>query len=458
MRSAALGLLGSLLIFTACPEPEEDPVDVGWADAGQRDARPADSGADPDAGGSDVAVGDAAILDVAVGDAGSLEPGPVTVEFGRLGAATGRVLFHDPEGVLVADVTATTGIARADLAPGGMLTFVFRRNPFNPQEVQLQTLVGVSPGEVYHYDEAPEVDTAIEFRVQTATMFPLADRYTFLGSCWSQDALFSNLPTRMRVACFGGAPQSDFLVVAKDAQETVLAYDVLSQVTPAAGSTLTFAGPWRTDLRTVSVDLLNRPTGTERAALSISVGTRDLGYEKSWDVELASAGADRRAAAVPGYGDRIGLSLSISTPGLERYRRTRGPFQAALSVDLAADFLAPLQEARIDRRTSPDRPMLSWTLPEPGLHTVLLGLFTPDRSYWQILLPASRGGLAMPELPDDLANVRPLPGTSLWGTVQDPGPDDATIKAGWQKNAAGTYTPPIDQDLVLRVTSTEFTP
>ncbi len=399
-----------LIALTACKEaggldsgPAIDATAVvdGGLDAGVDEGRDAaaDAGLDSgsDAGASDVEPSD-------------VRTGPVTVRFELYGYPTfGEAIFHAADGRVLHQIkTAADGIAVADVPEGGMVTMVTDRLPDGSAE--LVTVVGVTPGESYLWNKGGFFEP-LTVQITAGGEFPGAASYDYDFGCTaftSTEAVA--LLTIDQSHCAASSPMTDVLVSARDPAGVLLAHQHAVVPPLMDGSVVRLDGDWATEQRTIEI----RSERPDPNQLWMTVSAWLKASSPGGFAGLYSDPIDLWAPevpllwTVPAFGDSLFYFAQVD--GLDG-----AVYQSARSLDTIADFEVPLdfpaavQTQLVARTGQPARPDIEWNAPGGGADVITLRLFTaaPPRLGWRIFVSADRAALQLPELPEDLAAVRP---------------------------------------------------
>lgn len=399
-----------LFALTACKEPnglDADPaIDAaavvdGGLDAGLDGGRDATADAGLDSGS------DAGTSDVEPSD---VRTGPVTVRFELYGYPTfGEAIFHDADGKVLNQIkTSADGLAVADVPEGGMVTLVTDRFPDNSAE--LVTVVGVTPGETYRWNKGGIIEP-LTVQITAGGEFPGAASYDYDFGCTaftSTEAVA--LLTIDQSHCAASSPMTDVLVSARDPAGVLLAHQHAVVPPLVDGSVVRLDGDWATEQRTIEIRS-ERPEPNQ-LWMTVSAWLRASG--PGGFAGLYSDPIDLWAPevpllwTVPAFGDSLQYFVQVDGLGGALYSSARW-LDTIANFEVQLDFPAAVEPRLVARTGQPARPDIEWNAPGGGADVITLQLFTaaPSRLGWRIYVPADRTALQLPELPEDLAAVRP---------------------------------------------------
>lgn len=350
------------------------------------------------------------------------------------GVADVDVVFHDPDGAVVAhEKTGADGSATADIIAGAMVTIA------DPEALELFTLQGIAPGDMILFrdldggDDEPVGSATVELPGIQAG----ANRYQVTAGCNEVtvlNPLVDVTGVEVRPSCSvvdGGDRLFHVFAQAVDVPVGPMAdppeairYAIASGVEVADPASVTL-NDWST-FETVSVSVTSPPAG---ALVVVVDGSFTLAGGVAFDVEqeeqdafillgppaepfslLAPAEAATYLADVGlVHGEIVGMDFVLNGVSF-RQIATQGLPSAEVAVDLSADLLPAIGIDGFDAG-EPARPALSWSGSGAGadvLHVALEWIEDSVEHSWSVFGdPASGSSFQFPELPADLAALRP---------------------------------------------------
>lgn len=421
-----LGLVGSAVFLTACPDDEEtNPDATVTADAGIADQGVAVVDGGADAGGEADAEtpadgGDAGFADAAQMDATAMGPVSIRTTIGNVPLPMIPVVFHDSTGaVLSSTVTDSNGMASFDLPANGMITSygldLFGNGPGGegkgPDLPSLHTIAGVQPGEFYEWRLdglmfSPD-NLVGDISPTLPGTFMGADYYSVEFGC---DDYFITDPTMAETIqvfdrCVGTSTVVDVIAQARDANYNVIAYSVARDVPLASNVPVAF-GPWDTTFVDANLLITGAPpvaTGGRGRVEMIRRSSRYQGveqYGKFMDGQFAVP------LSFPVFGDAREVTLELSFNIASSLYATRVDNAAPLTFDFAANDIPYMDGVTFDR-TDLVRPTVSWTIGNGTPETFFMVGFNNDLANWTVVMPPELREMKQPELPDSLASMRP---------------------------------------------------
>ncbi len=183
------------------------------------------------------------------------QPGPVTVTFNDGGSPLEgmMVIFHNPDGTVIDDVTTdANGQATATIPPNAMISLLMVPQPVLPigggQYSNLYTLMGIQPNDTYTFDVNPQggaqhpsyqnIDVNLPGSFEGATYYYVYNGCTNTGSSDSA----AEFIMYMSHDCLNGSGKFAVLAIAQDGNGQMIAYSFLDNQTPVEQPIITFGG------------------------------------------------------------------------------------------------------------------------------------------------------------------------------------------------------------------------
>ena len=400
MASAVRVAMAMGLMLAACGGGDGAPVDAAVDGAGGEDAPAPDAA--PDGAGD--AAPDAPV-----------DAGPIRVRITRFGTpvAGDDVLFHAPDGALLAQaVTDAQGAATGDVPDGSMVTVVRRGPP-----LWLRTVRDARRGDLLRFtgSERPRNDPLLTVALPPYSPLPPQYIYTADSHCAFVFATAENAPTLDLVTSCPPAARASVMgvigVVPPGEAYRPIAFIEQRDVPLTPGSTVTLDGPWQ-------------PAVDQRVAVSGVPSFAYLGINKIWyrdGLPFYSQGRSypvgTTTAIYPGAGGGDAWQARFTV--CDDFGRIEGACQfwnrpMTDPLDLTADFEAVRMPwvghadvtlgARTEVRWTPDgvQPYTATKVRVDVMGPELIEVFAE----WTTYLPATMEATVVfttPELPVDLA-------------------------------------------------------
>lgn len=323
------------------------------------------------------------------------------------------VIFHDPSGAVISSTVATSEVSDT-VPPDSMITLVDRGST-----PSLHTITGVLPGETYDHFDSTAIVGRIELTVLTA--FPNATRYSVDFGCFDY-SIEPMVPVVLDVrrGCVGSARHITVSVLAFESDNDELAYIHEESVyLDPTNTTYLSLEDWRTELDPLTVSYVGATDEDASVRLLCSVVSGLVPTHLVWvpypERPLPAEGT--RSVRVPRFGEGFEISLwterlHFSNIYVYQTDRTRRTF------DLATDLL-PLPILGDTDSTDPVRPIFKWvSAPDADASILTLDGSRPNIA-WKILLDPKDGGIRLPELPEEYADLRPSIDTRFYHNVTD---------------------------------------
>lgn len=328
------------------------------------------------------------------------------------------LVFHRADGS-VSSTQTTDGDGRVEttITAGAMVTVPLSTSPVNT----LATLAGLEPGDDLVFRE-PETLGPIALGTAAVTLpgdLAGAVRYVVDTGCDRRATTDGSLGTVLNVqdTCTTSGNTFHVVATAYDSSDELVAYSALLDNTVGTDVDVTLPA-WSTELKIVPVTIENAPVEAPAAgAARLLAYIDEIGFAvDSLNIGFFGNGTSHIDVALPGiaegfygalgvfYGSGITTqpdSLAISFHD----RKTQIPGE--IRLDASAGMLPRIYDYALDT-TDPARPVVSFASDrplEPADLTVYV-LATASH-YWLVAAPPTREAFRYPELPDELAELRP---------------------------------------------------
>ena len=349
------------------------------------------------------------------------ERGIVTVDVRTLSnddlpQAGATVVFVDPDGTAQRVTAGGDGIASAEVRIGGSVTAVWLRE----NGARLVTIVGVEPGDMLRVgthsfvQTVPTTMTSVSITPQGGTT--TATAYTTCGA-YNFDGAQTSIPWNRSCE----QPDDDILVISFNGEVASGYVYAGNQPNNPHPATVVMPTTWQFP-GAFSAGYVNVPAtiGSISATRRVRSGTGSLHSQY-----IAAEVAGRRTLALTLNGAAlVGDSLDLSSwfdhvaAGEQNLRsvrvRRRLPMTSAAEVDVGANLLPFVGQATLDLT------MRKITWPQvgegvaPDAQVTSISYFrtvgTSELMYeWRIVAPGGTGSLTLPELPEAIRDLAPLP-------------------------------------------------
>ena len=364
------------------------------------------------------------------GGEGRPDSGHVSVVVQARGAPVpgAQVVFHDPDGEVIADLVADdTGRAAHDDVPrGGMVTVIVGGND---SVLRLRTLSGLVPGDdVAMIFSPPDATGDIAISVTAESSFPGAVSHEVETGCTSAGLAGTSGSLVVNRACRNPEGEVSFLGLAIDDGGAPIAWSFLADVDVSTTFDVTLPA-WTAPLHTSTLTVTGLPGTILGGFSTIDVFDDDgFGYETQEDGVAASGGTMTMPLySVVGIGDRAVMLIALiadaggSEAGSFIISGTSPEIpDTALTAD---DFLPAFASVAIDM-SDPQRPAITWAEGDPSAYEGVGGALQwtvadETAARWDFGGPGRlvrEGSLVFPALPPSAADRLPA-GAVLSGNV-----------------------------------------
>ena len=332
-------------------------------------------------------------------------------------AAVVPVVFTDPDGTMVAEVTTDAqGVAQADVLPGATVTAVFASSGGGGTGALLGTVMAVNPGN--HIQIGFKSNTPITSLGSMTINFPAlagATNYLVYNGCTSASTTGSSVSISFDSRC--QRDTYDIMVVAEDGSSNPLKVATLNSAAFADGGTLTVPNNYQGGLGQMQFNFTNIPadiTNISANRANLSQGRTLFGQAATITINQgAGTGSVTRLAG----GDKALVTVAFQSTMLhELFERVAGN-AASYNVNVSTDILPVLQQPTYNKNKS----QIDWTAAATGSSAdALIGIVNYQRTMpaaasfqWFIVGPGNLSAVSVPTLPDDLADNMPTTGDSL---------------------------------------------
>ena len=345
--------------------------------------------------------------DVAGPDATTRGPVTATVhalEAGEELVAGAAVLFHDPDGALVAhETTDASGRAEADLLPGGSVTVVDTIS--DPTSTLLRTVFGAEPGDDLVFGPIRRQSGELVGTMTVELLGGTGTAYRIINGCSS----YTTGETSSVMQFFDHCAPATFEVhvVAHDATGLEIGYAAVENVPYVEGGTITVPDNWSSVTpyqltiegippeMTDAFSILRVRYGEDLVSASARSGAPSGGtFAVTGGYPQVPIGADELQIATVGFDSDTESHTLIET---------RTGLTSTWSLD-AATILPRLSGAAFD----PDAGRVSWIETGGGSDPDAASVWLDYRSNagkphrWRLWGPPDRTEVVLPALPDEL--------------------------------------------------------
>jgi hypothetical protein len=445
MHVRIVALVVSFALLFGCGDCEEDPPGDPSADA--TDVVDTTADATEDTGAQDVS--DAAdtadaqdtsdTQDADTADA-SASTATVTVTWGGEGAPGVRVLAHNPDATVTADLnTDANGQAVVEVTEGSMITLIDALpNDFK----RYLTLQDIDPGDSIELALPPNTSPRHSLEVDLPGAFSGAARYELQGACNYRGTIDGSDTLNIGIRAPCSEDDVDLLALAKDSDDQVLAYAFAEDVQTSGDTTSVSLDSWNTDLLSSDIELTGLPSSTN---YTHSLNAVLLQNYRQWYVSRRSGGTSgatsiqENVQVPPTFADELALTYELnytSASSNDRLSNVGARFfsnrdQAASATIPAAELMPELSTLTVEDRNTA-RPAVDWDASpivsngatadaaDAAILRVVWTANTPTSAnadgsrgefpgvspnainIWVMVAPTSETSLRLPEVPDDL--------------------------------------------------------
>lgn len=340
---------------------------------------------------------------------------------GGLPAANVTVAFHDADGAVVAVVaTAADGRASAAIAEGGMITVPVERGGTGGE---LDTVTGVAPGETITFGLPANLVAGNEIGKIRVESTPVLNTpaYTLDAGCHARDvASVSPAPEiGIGAACVTAAGTASVLMVSRTQDGLPYSWASGTDVRVSSNGTANVVlSPWSAEFEGVNVISRNIPDG--------SIGLLGAAAAVHDDVPFRALAVANEVTAYPGatssfilgypkYGEGFeyrvelvfGVDQDVTGKSVIVARVSGTP--ANVDLDAASAYLPAITKATLV--TGVAGATASWDGDASQAGDAALVRFAATSASgslrWNVLAASDAAAITLPNLPDELAALRP---------------------------------------------------
>ncbi len=326
------------------------------------------------------------------------------------------VVFSGADGRLLAlaEVDAD-GRAVGPMEDGGMVTFHWSPDP----GTGLYTIADVQVGDQIVWDDSvyddEEIDPTIVDTVEVQMPGPFAGATyydVYVNTCRGVASDPSGTVTvELTDYCRGDGSELVAITAAWDDTFQLIGYGI---ATGSIDATIT-AAAWRDDYDDLPITLTGVDPAITLATGEVWLAQGDRALWATYDADGAMPTGGQADVHVPvpfGLGDRMHLWASLmhqvdgepsTYQDLSRWEEEVGP----VTID-ASELLPRVTDMALVKDVDPARPTLWWQLERKPDAADEISLTVSGAHYWELSTSPQRREIQLPELPDELAEYRPI--------------------------------------------------